>query len=205
MAEYNSAENAAEWDAKYRESDRMWSGNPNGALVDTVGELARGTALDVGCGEGADALWLAGQGWQVTAFDPSRVAIERAREHDTDNAVEWVVTDLESADFGGRTFDLVSAMYPVVRKDSGAVTELLSLVAPDGHLFFVHHVIDPEHAHDHPHFDANVMPEHMQKLLEEAGGQFELLVSEDRERHVASGRGSGHSTDRILLARRRAQ
>lgn len=56
----------------------MWSGQPNGSLVAEVADLEPGTALDVGCGEGADAIWLAHQGWKVTALDPSAVALDRA-------------------------------------------------------------------------------------------------------------------------------
>ena len=65
------------WDARYAESERIWSGNPNPRLVDHVADLSPGDALDVGCGEGADAVWLAKQGWRVTALD---VSAGRARE-----------------------------------------------------------------------------------------------------------------------------
>ena len=70
---------AAEWDAMYAERDAVWSGEPNPHLVAEVAALTPGTALDVGCGEGADAVWLARQGWAVTAVDVSQVALERAR------------------------------------------------------------------------------------------------------------------------------
>ena len=53
------------WDARYRSANRIWSGNPNPHLVARVADLSPGTALDVGCGEGADAIWLASLGWQV--------------------------------------------------------------------------------------------------------------------------------------------
>ena len=68
------------WDARYRSADRIWSGNPNPHLVAHVAELFPRTALDVGCGEGADAIWLASLGWQVTAIDVSTVALDRAAE-----------------------------------------------------------------------------------------------------------------------------
>jgi 2-polyprenyl-3-methyl-5-hydroxy-6-metoxy-1,4-benzoquinol methylase len=55
----------------------MWSGNPNRALVNETGGLTPGRALDVGAGEGGDALWLAEQGWSVTASDISQPALAR--------------------------------------------------------------------------------------------------------------------------------
>ena len=69
------------WDDRYRERSRIWSGNPNRQLVAIAGDLPPGRALDVGCGEGADAVWLASRGWTVLGVDVSEVALERAREH----------------------------------------------------------------------------------------------------------------------------
>lgn len=66
---FGAAAQAAEWDARYSERDgAMWSGRPNGRLVAEVADLAPGRALDVGCGEGADAIWLAQHGWTVSAI-----------------------------------------------------------------------------------------------------------------------------------------
>lgn len=67
-------------DERYRSVDRLWSGGANPPLVANVESLARGRALDVGSGEGADALWLAEHGWQVTAADISVVALERGAQ-----------------------------------------------------------------------------------------------------------------------------
>src|SRR5947209_14731828 len=67
-----TAGQAAEWDARYSERDGpMWSGRPNGRVVAEVTDVSPGRALDVGCGEGADAIWLARRGWAVTAIDIS--------------------------------------------------------------------------------------------------------------------------------------
>src|SRR6478672_6264478 len=77
---FDSAAQATEWDARYTEREQaMWSGRPNGRLIAEVAELTPGRALDVGAGEGADAIWLAGRGWTVTAIDISEVAVSRAR------------------------------------------------------------------------------------------------------------------------------
>ena len=62
---------SVDWDAVYAGSEQVWSGDPNSVLVAEVSEVTPGTAVDVGCGEGADAIWLAQRGWRVTAFDVS--------------------------------------------------------------------------------------------------------------------------------------
>ena len=73
------------WDERYRSAERVWSGNPNPQLVAEVAGRAPGLALDVGCGEGADAIWLARAGWMVVGADISGVALERAARHADDS------------------------------------------------------------------------------------------------------------------------
>src|SRR5688572_32867618 len=108
---FGAAEQAAEWDARYSEGEgAKWSGRPNGRLVAEVAGLTPGRALDVGCGEGADAIWLARSGWTVTAIDVSDVAVRRAREaaESAGATVEWVCGDVLRTPFPARSFDLVS-------------------------------------------------------------------------------------------------
>lgn len=90
---------AAEWDERYSGSEQVWSGQPNAALVTEVAGLDPGRALDVGCGEGADAVWLAGRRWQVTAIDVSQVALERAAlvARDAGAHVRWLHAGLVDA------------------------------------------------------------------------------------------------------------
>jgi len=88
------------WNERYRSSPQVWSGNPNPQLVAEVAGRSPGRVLDVGCGEGADAIWLAQHGWTVVATDISSVAVERGEQHarDTDPAaaarIEWRQADL---------------------------------------------------------------------------------------------------------------
>jgi SAM-dependent methyltransferase len=100
------------WDARYAESQRIWSGNPNVALVSEISDLPPGRALDLGCGEGADAVWLASNGWQVTAVDISGVALARAAEHAAEAGVtvDWQKHDLQES-FPAGEWDLVSAQF----------------------------------------------------------------------------------------------
>ena len=141
---------AAMWDARYQEKDgAMWSGRPNGRLVAEVAGLAPGRALDVGCGEGADAIWLAGQGWEVTAVDVSEVALGRARDASgrAGVTVEWLSGDALAMDLPAGAFDLVSLQYPALPKAAGdaAVRRLLGTVRPGGLLLAVYHDLDDEH------------------------------------------------------------
>ncbi|GAA2611335.1 class I SAM-dependent methyltransferase [Paractinoplanes durhamensis] len=100
------------WDARYSEENRIWSGNPNVELVTEVADLPPGRALDLGCGEGADAVWLARRGWQVTAVDLSGVALQRAATHAAEAGVEidFQQHNLEKT-FPDGEFDLVSAQF----------------------------------------------------------------------------------------------
>jgi SAM-dependent methyltransferase len=147
---FGAAERSAEWDARYSERDgAMWSGRPNGRLVAEVADLAPCRALDVGCGEGADAIWLARRGWTVTAIDISEVALCRAREgaERAGAAVEWVCGDALQTPFPARAFDLVSMQYPALPKAAGeaAVRTLLNAVRAGGLLLAVYHDLDDEH------------------------------------------------------------
>ncbi len=141
---------AAMWDARYQEKDgAMWSGRPNGRLVAEVSGLAPGRALDVGCGEGGDAIWLAGQGWEVTAVDVSSVAVDRARDAAARAGVtvEWLAGDALALALPEGAFDLVSLQYPALPKAAGdaAVRRLLATVRPGGLLLAVYHDLDDEH------------------------------------------------------------
>jgi SAM-dependent methyltransferase len=199
---------AAEWDARYGESDgAMWSGRPNGRLVAEVAGLAPGRALDVGCGEGADAIWLAGSGWSVSAIDISDVAVGRAREASglAGAAVDWVCGDALQTPFAARSFDLVSMQYPALPKAAGdpAVRALLDAVRPGGLLLAVYHDLDDEHR------------EHMRsKGVDPAdyvdADDLARLLGDDFavELHAVEARvdpppGSPHVADVVLRARRR--
>lgn len=138
------------WDGFYRERDQVWSGNPNALLVREVANLKPGTALELGCGEGADAVWLAGQGWQVTGIDISAVALRRAAAHARDAGVEhlvtWVQADLagwaatDSATSPG--YDLVCAQFlhsPTELPRDAILHRAMAEVAPRGRLLVVGH------------------------------------------------------------------
>jgi SAM-dependent methyltransferase len=145
-----TAAQAAEWDGRYSERQgTMWSGRPNGRLVAEATGLSPGLALDVGCGEGADAIWLARRGWNVTAIDISAVAVDRARAaaEEAGVDVEWVCGNALPSPFPPASFDLVSVQYPALPKAPGdtAVHALLRTVRPGGVLLATFHDLDADH------------------------------------------------------------
>ncbi|MEO5835035.1 MAG: class I SAM-dependent methyltransferase [Nakamurella sp.] len=196
----------AQWDTRYADRDKLWSGNPNGALLTEVSGLTPGRALDVGCGEGADALWLVGKGWEVTALEVSGVALTRAAAHarDAGVAVRWVHAGLAEAQLPPGSFDLVSAMYPALRRthDGAAERAMLAAVAPGGVLLLVHHAgMETHEAHDDG-FDPTdyVWPSMVAALLDE---DWDVEVDELRERVVPEGGAGTHHADDIVLRARR--
>ena len=194
------------WDERYSSTGQVWSGEANGALVREAAGLAPGQALDVGCGEGADAVWLAMRGWDVTALDVSPVALDRAARHAGQARVKvrWVHSGLVGAPVAAGTFDLVSAQYPALLRTPGHDAEraLLAAVAPGGTLLVVHHhpPIDAEQARAHG-FDPDdyVTPEDVAALLDRA---WQVKVKEIRPRTVTAGAGSHHTHDLVLRAHR---
>src|SRR4051794_9275815 len=147
---FASAAQADQWDARYSERDgTMWSGEPNGRLVAEVADLTPGRALDVGCGEGADAIWLAGRGWTVTAIDVSDVALGRARAaaQRAGATVNWLCGDTLRTALPAASFDLVTMQYPALPKAAGdaAMRALLDTVGPGGLLLAVYHDLGDEH------------------------------------------------------------
>jgi SAM-dependent methyltransferase len=202
--QHDAPHTAAEWDQRYRTADQVWSGRPNGALVAEVAGLTAGRALDVGCGEGADAVWLAGRGWAVTALDVSQVALDRAAEAAETAGLEvsWVHAGLQDAGLPQRAFDLVSAQYPALPKspDSAAERALLAAVAPGGTLLAVHHDVDVEHARASGFDPADfVALSDVAALLDD---DWRVDVDERRPRHVDGGAGAHHTTDVVLRATR---
>ena len=148
------------WDDRYRSADRIWSGNANPHLVAGVTDLAPATALDVGSGEGADAIWLASRGWRVTGIDVSGVALGRAAERATEAGAEvaeritWQQADVLTWDPAPLRFDLVSAQFMHLPRPAleSLHRRLAAAVRPGGTLLIVgHHPSDLETSMGRPH------------------------------------------------------
>ena len=197
-----------EWDARYASHDHgMWSGRANGVLVAELAGASAGRALDVGCGEGADAIWLAGAGWEVTGLDVSEVALERAAAaaRAAGVSVEWICADIATAALATGGYDLVSVHYPALKPSPGddAIRALLAAVAPGGTLLVVGHApLDPDQARAHGHSPADyVQPADIGARLDE---QWEIEVDETRPRVDPAAEGTPHVDDAVLRAKRRS-
>ena len=201
-----AGDDAGSWDARYvGRGQRMWSGHANGAFVTEADGLPPGRALDVGCGEGADAIWLAQRGWQVVAVDISDVAIDRAAKiaEDAGATVDWRAVDLTIDAPEPGAYDLVSLQYPALRHDAGdhAMRSIVDAVAPGGTLVVVGHSFDSVDGHHHPHFDPAdyVQPSDVAELLT---GGWTVEVHEVRPREMPEGRQGPDVPDVVLRARR---
>ncbi|MGD9704421.1 MAG: FAD-dependent oxidoreductase [Acidimicrobiia bacterium] len=206
--------NEADWDHRYGR-ERLWSGNPNGTLVNEISRVVAGRALDVGAGEGGDAVWLAEQGWSVTANDISRRALDRvtAEAERRGLRIECNHADANALEpFESAGFDLVSAHYASIPRtpDGRGVRNLLNAVAPGGTLLVVSHDLEPmrapvdTHQHSRPFDpDAYLRVEDFAAALGDAS-DWEIEVNETRPR--PAGAASGHHVDDVVLrARRRAR
>ena len=133
----------AMWDRRYAGAELVWRADPNQAVVAELQAVKPGRALDVGCGEGRDAVWLAERGWKVTAVDFSAVAIEKARALAQIRlvAIRWIVADLGEWPVKPASFDLVLLAYVhVARAERPALHRAMAeAVAPGGTLLVVAH------------------------------------------------------------------
>ena len=213
MTEHNHSEGApdmfepAAWEERYAGPEKVWSGNPNAQLVAEVSKLTPGTALDVGCGEGGDVIWLAEQGWRVTGADFSARGLERAARHvvaaGMADRVDWWQVDARTFVAEGRTFDLVSTHF-LHPPDGGMVQvvgRLAGAVAPGGHLLVVGHAPSEvftqlSESHRRAMFTA-------QDLLPGLPEDFEALVVEQRPRSMVRDGTRVDVHDSTLLARKR--
>ncbi len=198
----------AAWDERYLESDGpRWSGAPNPSLVAEVESLPAGSAIDVGCGEGADAIWLAERGWRVTGTDISSVALERAAAQARSQGldVQWQHSDMLANTLASRSYDLVTAHYihlPQAER-MALYTQLAAAVAPGGSLLLVGH--HPSHMHSaagHPNLhDMYFTAEQLVDELDLSG--WEICTVETRARQSRDHDGNELTIeDAVLRARR---
>jgi SAM-dependent methyltransferase len=186
------------WDERYGSAATIWSANPNPHLVAQVADLRPGTALDVGSGEGADAIWLAEQGWQVTGIDVSTVALERAAQlaaaagQDVAERITWQQADILTWDPAPRQFDLVSAQFMHLPRSAREVVyrRLAEAVRPAGSLLIVgHHPSDLETTMRRPNLpDLFFTAEQVAAGLAHDNWQVVVVASPERQTLDSEGR-----------------
>lgn len=195
----------AAWDERYASTDAVWSGRVNPALPRLVADLPPGRAVDIGCGEGGDVMWLAQQGWHVTGVDFSDTGLTRAREA-ADRTGVADRTDWQRADartwVPDQRWDLVTAHYLHLPLDQmrSLVGRLAAAVASGGTLLVVGHHPD-DVPHDHHRRDDLFTPDDLLPALDPAAWEITTEVAERT--------GTGHGADivvrdSVLLARRRS-
>lgn len=193
------------WDRHYGQRERIWSGKANIRLAEVAEPLVPGRALDLGCGEGGDAIWLASRGWSVVATDVSRVALDRAREDagELSNHIDFQQHDLERS-FPEGQFDLVSAQFlhakiPLDRV--GVLKRAADAVAPGGQLVIVDHGEAPPWS-NHQHVEFPTADEVLASLDLDESWERVRVGPVTREAAGPEGQ-TGHLTDNVIVLRRR--
>ena len=200
------------WEDRYASNERAWSGNPNPVLVSEAAQLTPGRALDIGSGEGADALWLAQQGWQVTGVDIAANALDKARAHaqSVDPAaatrIDWQQRDLTEWSPEPRSYDLVSSQFMHLPKP--AMTTLFrsmaAAVAPGGSLLIVGHDVSDVHEHSEHRGHLSERMFSVDDVLDAIKGEnLRIVIAESRSRHSSPAQGSEFFHDVVVMASRK--
>ena len=204
------SERQEQWEARYASVDRLWSGEPNDWLPELAADWDPGTALDIGCGEGDDALWLAARGWEVTGVDLSPTAVGRlrdgARRAGLDGRVRALVLDVAAEPLPAGPFDLVTSFYVHGGHEPGSL-DLMALlsdaaarVTPGGHLLTAVHAVNPPW---HTHHARTYTAAELLEGLAEATDGWEVVVAEERQRRVTGPDGQEDSrADAVVCLRR---
>lgn len=204
------------WDGMYGEHERRWSGNPNAMLVEMVTGRRPGRAIDLGCGEGADSIWLAQQGWEVLGVDVSATALDRAanaaRSEGVSDKITWVEADLSDWEPDGQ-FDLVSAFFfqsPIELPRERILNNLSKKIQVDGRLLVVGHAEWPPWSkRAQTEAEGNEAPEPLPSASEVweslnlKSNEWHLEICDDLARDATGPDGqTGELIDSVVLARR---
>ncbi|WP_409047672.1 FAD-dependent oxidoreductase [Microbacterium sp. HA-8] len=203
------------WERRYGESGLVWSGRPNASLVGVASSLAPGSALDLGCGEGGDAIWLAQNGWHATGVDISTRAVRRASEAARAAGIPSERAHFTAADLASwsstERFDLVAASFlqsPVALARTEIVRRAADRVVPGGHLLIVSHAAPPPWAR-HTHTDGHEGPRSFPTPDEELADlsldehEWQVVIAEVRARPATDPTGASATLDDTVVLLRR--
>ncbi len=200
------------WETFYQEREQVWSGQANPLLMREAADLPPGTALDLGCAEGGDAVWLAERGWRVVGADVSATALGRAEKRavaaGVADRITWEQHNLAES-FPTGTYDLVSAQFlhsPVAPEGERetVLRRAAEAVAPGGVLLIVGHAGWPTWMTEPPHPDVRfpTTDDVLESLALDDGWQVEVDELVEREHHSPEGQ-PGTRADNVLRIRRR--
>lgn len=195
-----------QWDEAYASAELVWTAEANRFVVEELAGLAAGRALDLGTGEGRNAIWLAERGWQVTAVDFSAVGLAKAAELAARRGVtgvRWVEADLREYQPGPAAYDLVLLAYVHLPPDEFAalLPMAASALAPGGTLLVVGHDVDNiAHGHGGPQ-DPRIL-HRVQDVVAALPG-LAIQRAEQARRPVLTGDGERAAIDSVVRAQRR--
>ena len=196
------------WEQRYSGSERVWSGKVNATMASVVAELAPGTAIDLGCGEGGDVLWLAEQGWTALGLDISATAVDRARKEASARGLDgasFEAVDLDAWEPEPASVDLVTASFfqsNVALDRTAILRRAMTALRPGGRLVTVSHAAPPSWAKDHPATMVSVQEEAAQ--LVRSAKEWEVELAAERPRAATAPDGSaGEHLDAVLVLQRR--
>jgi 2-polyprenyl-3-methyl-5-hydroxy-6-metoxy-1,4-benzoquinol methylase len=190
---------ADDWDARYASQPMVWSAGPNALFAELTAGWTPGRALDVACGEGRTAIWLAERGWDVRAVDFSSAGIAKGRERAAAQGlqIDWQVDDVQTADLGSG-YDLVALLYLQLPHEqmAGIVGRCVEALAPGGRLVVIAHDVDNVTRGVGGPQDVSVLPS--VPLLREWARAAQVERAEQVERTTPD----GTAIDVLLVARR---
>jgi len=198
-----------DWNDRYAAQELLWGAEPNRFLAEELREVApRGRALDLACGEGRNAIWLAKLGWVVTAVDYSKVAIERARRLAAEQhvEVEWIETDVTSFAPAAGAFQLVVIAYLHLPETSrrAVLAHAASALSLGGTLFMVGHArLNLTHGVGGPQ-RSELLWEPSEIRREVAALGLTVQRAEHVQRPVETAEGVKDAIDAVLRAERKA-
>jgi SAM-dependent methyltransferase len=200
------------WNARYDTAELVWSGEPNEFLPPEVADLPPGRALDLACGEGRNAIWLATQGWQVTGVDFSETGIAKAQRLADERGIDvtWEVADATTWEPPAEGFDLVIVFYLQLPADErrSAVANAVRSLAPNGTFLLVaHDLLNLSEGYGGPQ-DAVVLTtseaivDDMASASLEHGLELDVERAERVDRLVPTAEGERVALDTLVRARR---
>jgi SAM-dependent methyltransferase len=198
----------ADWDERYAGSALLWTAEPNRFLVAEAGGLEPGRALDLACGEGRNAIWLAERGWRITGVDFSGVAIDKAQQLAASRGVdgEWLAADLRDYEPPARAFDLVLVFYlHVVAGVRSPILRAAAQAVDDGGTFLLvgHDSANLADGYGGPH-DPRVLYTAADVVADLDGCGLDVERAERVERPVETPEGPRSALDALVrLTRRR--